>query len=130
MFPVKSLIDAGLKPVIESNYVYADSSGGRTTTPEGFTYLWLLEKFVTRKNDQTGGLWGSQERVSRREALWMATNWASRYYGDQDTLGSIEPGKLADLVILGGDYMGVPEEEISELPVLKTIVGGQVMYER
>lgn len=45
-------------------------------------------------------------------------------------MGTIEPGKLADLVVLGGDYMTVPEEKISDLPILKVLVGGKITYDR
>ncbi len=56
---------------------------------------------------------------------------ARRYVsGDEDKLSSIEEGKLADLVVLGGDYLAGPGEQISDLPVLTTVVGGKVMYER
>ena len=136
MFPVRSMIDAGLKPVVESNYTYEDTSDveqrgqDSPTMPEGFTYLAALEKFVTRKNEITGQVWGPDEKITRQEVLWMATSWASRFYGDEEILGTLEPGKLADLVVLGGDYMGVPEEQISDIPVLMTLVGGKVMYEK
>ncbi len=122
MFPVKSLITAGLKPVIESNTDYPPD-----TT---FTYLSLLEKFITRKNEVTGEVYGQDERISREEALWAATNWASRFYNDEHQQGTLEVGKLADMVILDGDYMTVPEENISDIPVVMTIVGGKVVYQR
>ncbi len=122
MFPVKSLITAGLKPVIESNTDYPPD-----TT---FTYLSLLEKFITRKNEVTGEVYGQDERISREEALWAATNWASRFYNDEHQQGTLEVGKLADMVILDGDYMRVPEENISDIPVVMTIVGGKVVYQR
>ncbi len=44
--------------------------------------------------------------------------------------GTLEVGKLADMVILDGDYMTVPEENISDIPVVMTIVGGKVVYQR
>jgi predicted amidohydrolase YtcJ len=112
MSPVKTLIDAGMKPIVE---------GDRS--------LWQIEKLVTRK-DETGRVWGAHEKVSRDIALRMRTNWAAYYSGDQDTVGSIEVGKFADLVVLGADYMTVPEDGISELPVLLTVVGGRVVYDR
>ena len=59
----------------------------------------------------------------------MKTNWAATYNEEQDKLGTIEAGKLADLVVLGGDFMTVPEEGISDLPILMTVVGGKVVYE-
>ena len=59
----------------------------------------------------------------------MATNWAARFYEDEEIMGTLEPGKFADLLILGGDYMAVPEEQISEIPILQTIVGSKVMWQ-
>ena len=50
------------------------------------------------------------------------------YMGDEKKLGSLEAGKLADLVVVDGDYMSVPEDQISELEVILTIVGGKVVY--
>ncbi|MBI4483247.1 MAG: amidohydrolase family protein [Acidobacteria bacterium] len=44
-------------------------------------------------------------------------------------VGTIEPGKWADLVVLDGDYMEVTEEQISDLKVVMTLVGGKVVFE-
>ena len=44
--------------------------------------------------------------------------------------GSIEPGKLADLVVLADDITAMPAEQIRETEVVLTLVGGQVVYER
>ena len=60
----------------------------------------------------------------------MTTNWSSYYTGDQHRLGTIEAGKLADLVVLGKDYMSVPEDEIADIPIMMTIVGGKIVFER
>ncbi|MBI3940067.1 MAG: amidohydrolase family protein [Acidobacteria bacterium] len=151
--PIRSLIDLGLKPVLEvTNGLGLDPLGQRAKrlvvgqAAQGIEgggmfgrawklygakwYMMNLEKFITRKNEATGKVWGPGERITRQEALWMGTRWASRFYGDEKTLGTIEPGKLADLVILGGDYMTVPEEDISEIPVMTVIVGGKISYER
>lgn len=117
MTPVKSLIARGMKPVLE-----ADIEGDYSAP------LWLMEKLITR-TDEKGRVWGPQEKVSRQEALWMKTNWAARYSGDEEQLGTIEPGKLADLVVLGGDFMTVAEDQISELPIVFTFVGGKVVYD-
>ena len=67
--------------------------------------------------------------MSREEALWMKTNWAAYYTGDEKVLGTIEPGKLADLVVIEGDYTTVPEDDISEMPIVMTVVGGKVVHE-
>ncbi len=108
---IKSLIEAGLKPSIEIG-------GG----------LQSIADFILRQTDD-GRVWNPDERVSREEALWMYTLWSAHYSGEEDSLGSIEPGKLGDLVVLGGDYMTWPEEELGSLRVLMTVVGGEVVYE-
>ncbi len=100
----------GLKPIMEN------------------ARLWGIEAAITRK-DTKGTVWGPQEAVSRQEALWMVTNWAARYSADEEVLGTIEPGKLADLVVFGGDYMTWPEDDLSDLPILLTIVGGRIVYD-
>ena len=96
--------------------------------------MYNLEMFVTRKNPQLKGamdrVYGTEEKLSRMEALFFMTKWAARYSHEENRLGTIEPGKFGDLVILGGDFMSVPDEEIFEkLPVLTTIVGGKVVYD-
>ena len=108
----RRFIDAGLRPVAES----AD------------TPLADMETFITRKDNQ-GRVWAPQEKVTRKEALWMKTRWVAYISGDEDKLGSIEEGKLADFVILDGDYLNVPEEQISDIPILMTVVGGKVFFE-
>jgi predicted amidohydrolase YtcJ len=118
MTPFRSLIDAGLKPVFE-----ADLGGAPYFHP-----LWQMEKALTRV-DENGYVVGAKEKVSRQEALWMYTNWARYYTGDDDRLGIIEPGRLADLVVLDGDFMTVPADQISEIPVDMTFVGGNVIYD-
>ncbi len=77
-----------------------------------------------------GVVWAPQEKVSRQEALWMKTRWVAYISGDENKLGSIEEGKLADLAVLDGDYLTVPEEEIEKLRVVMTVVDGKVVYER
>ncbi len=134
MLPVRNIIDSGLKPILEVTNTAAfreDARAGlRKFLDDQGLYLSSMELFITRRNDQTGKVWGPDQKISREEALKMATAWAARFYGDEKIMGTIEPGKLADLVVLGGDFMSVPAEEVSELPILKVIVGGKVTYEK
>jgi len=108
---IKTLIDNGVHPTIE--------------TGEG---LEAIQEFMLRTTED-GRVWNPDEKVSRQEGLWMYTLWGAAYSGEQDTLGSIEPGKLADLVVLGGDYMEWPAEELGTLRILMTVVGGKTVYE-
>jgi hypothetical protein len=117
MMPTKSLIAAGVMPVAESD-----------SRPPRSNPLWVIKNFVTRK-DKQGKIWNANEKISRREALYMYTLWSARYTGEQNKLGSIEPGKLADLAVLAGDYMTFPEDELDKLRVLLTLVGGKAVHE-
>ena len=115
--PVKSMIDAGLKPVIElDSRLKADKNA--------FYYTQIL---VTR--EAAGRIWNLQEKIDRVTALKMFTRWAAEYVLRENVLGSIEPGKWADLMVLDRDYMTIPENEISKTQVLLTMVGGRIAYE-
>ena len=69
------------------------------------------------------------KRISREEALRMYTINGARVVFMEDRLGSIEPGKLADLVVLDRDIMTVPVDEIRDAQVMLTMVGGEIVYE-
>jgi predicted amidohydrolase YtcJ len=66
--------------------------------------------------------------VDRETALRIATQNGANYVLKGDQLGSIEPGKLADLVVLDRDFMTIPEEEISETRSLMTLLGGKPVF--
>ena len=74
--------------------------------------------------------WNLEQSVTREEALFMFTKWASYSVFEEDTVGTIEVGKLADLTIFSKDLMTIPEDEIMSSEVIMTFVGGKVIYER
>lgn len=88
--------------------------------------LWIA---VARKTD-TGKVWGEQQKLSRLDALRSITTWAAWLSFDEDKLGSLEPGKLADLVVIDRDYLTCPEDEIRTIKPLRTIVGGRTVFQR
>jgi predicted amidohydrolase YtcJ len=124
MSPIRSMIDAGLVVAMEGLGNTGTDDLGVEKTP-----LWFIETFVRRADIKTGKVWNESEQVTREQALRMSTIWGAYYLGDEDTLGSIEPGKLADFVILDGDYMTVPEDKISDLKAIMTVIDGKVFYE-
>ncbi|MHC4993289.1 MAG: amidohydrolase, partial [Planctomycetota bacterium] len=84
---------------------------------------------VSRKlND--GSVFFADQRMSRMEALRSYTIDAAFAAFEEDIKGSLTPGKLADIVILSKDILTVPEEQIPETRVARTIVGGKTVYER
>ena len=87
---------------------------------------------VTRK-DRLGEPpegWHAEQCMTREEALRSFTIWAA--YGDfnEDIKGSLEVGKLADLVVLDRDIMTCPEEDIKDTQALMTVSGGEVVFTR
>jgi predicted amidohydrolase YtcJ len=83
---------------------------------------------VTRA-DMTGKVWGPRQKISVEEALRVCTlngAWAS--FEEQDK-GSLEPGKLADLVVLGRDPLAEYPQALVTIPVERTMVGGRWVYE-
>jgi predicted amidohydrolase YtcJ len=124
MSPIRSMINAGVVVAMEGLGNTGTDQLGNERTP-----LWFIENFIRRADIETGRVWNEAEKVTREQALRMSTIWAAYYLGDEDTLGSIEPGKLADFVILDGDYMTVPEDKISDLKTLMTVIDGKIFYE-
>lgn len=72
---------------------------------------------------------GADQGLDLDQALDLYTRRAARVMGQGSSLGSLEPGKLADVVILDGDLTSVAVESLAEIKVWKTIVGGRVVWE-
>ena len=84
---------------------------------------------VTRKG-YTGEVIGPQQGISVRDALRLYTTNGAYASFEETVKGSIEPGKLADMVVLDRDILAIPENEIKEVKVETTIVGGEIVYQR
>ena len=84
---------------------------------------------VTRK-DPNGTVYGAKEAIGREEALRLYTTSPAHYTFEEGIKGSIEPGKLADLVVLSADLLTVPAESIKDITAHTTIAGGKVVYQR
>jgi predicted amidohydrolase YtcJ len=83
---------------------------------------------VTRKT-QGGRVIGPEQAVTREDALRMMTRSAARLSFDEDKKGSIEVGKLGDLVVLSHDFMAVPPDQIKDIKAVVTVVGGQIVHD-
>jgi predicted amidohydrolase YtcJ len=117
MFAVRSFLDAGVKVTQASDY-----------PPGPFEPMMALRSSVTR-TDIKGNVWGPKQRVTVEEALRVGTlNGAYASY-EENVKGSIEPGKLADLVVLGRDPFRVDPMELIDIPVERTMVGGRWVFE-
>ncbi len=84
---------------------------------------------VTRKL-KDGIIFYPDQRMSREEALRSYTLNCAYAAFQEDILGSLTPGKLADITVLSKDIMTVPDDEILNAEVVYTIVGGKVLYKK
>ena len=89
----------------------------------------VLDATVTRRS-RSGNIIGPAQRVDVITALKSMTLWAAYQHFEEDTKGSIEPGKLADLVILSGDPLAIAPEDLETLRVMETIKEGETVYRR
>jgi predicted amidohydrolase YtcJ len=113
--PMRSLIDGGVRAVFEID------------EPVTRGLFWYMDLMVNRQ-DINGNVWVPEERIDRVEAYKTATIWATEYVGRKSDLGSLEPGKLADYLILNKDYFTVPTRMIRTVRPLMTVVGGNTIY--
>jgi predicted amidohydrolase YtcJ len=70
-----------------------------------------------------------RQPVSREDALIAHTRKNAYFIFRENDLGSIQPGKLADLVVLDRDYLTIPPDQIKDITPVLTMVGGRVVYE-
>jgi predicted amidohydrolase YtcJ len=84
---------------------------------------------VTRK-DPAGQVYGASEAIGREQALRLYTSAASRYMFEETRKGTLEAGKLADLVVLSADFMTVPDDQIKDITADMTMVGGKIVFQR
>jgi predicted amidohydrolase YtcJ len=117
MFGHKSFLDAGVKVAGSSDH------------PAGLLPPLLgIQTMVTRKTS-SGEVIGSNQRISLEEAFKMYTVYAAYATYEEDIKGSLAVGKLADFVVLAEDPWKVDAEEISEIEIDMTILGGRIVYE-
>ena len=112
----RSLVDAGARIALGSDFPVEEVS-----PLEG------IHAAVARQNmdGHPPGGWYGEQALTREEALRGFTLDAAYAAFLENDLGSIEPGKLADFVVLSADLMEVPEEQIPEVDVVATFVGGR-----
>ena len=117
MFALRSFIDAGIRPTMGSDY-----------PPGPFEPMMALQSMVTR-TALDGHVWGPKQKITVEEALRVCTiNGAYASFEEHDK-GSLEPGKLADLVVLGRNPLTEDPSSLVTIPIERTMVGGRWAYE-
>ncbi|MEM3608429.1 MAG: amidohydrolase [Candidatus Bathyarchaeia archaeon] len=122
--PLKFWLENSVQTGLSTDYPY----GAGFTLP-GANPMYIIYYAVTGK-DREGKVHDPDQVISREDALRCYTIYNAYITFEENLKGSIEPGKLADLVVLDKDILTCEEEEIKEIKPLMTMVGGKVVYER
>jgi predicted amidohydrolase YtcJ len=120
--PIKSMLNGGVM-------VTAEAELGRVETGTSETLHAQLVHLITRTNDR-GQKIAPEEAVDRQTLMKMSTVWPSYYVLKEKDLGTLEPGKYADFVVLNKDYFTIPESEIGSVFPLMTVLGGKTIVLR
>ncbi|GAA4431013.1 amidohydrolase [Georgenia halophila] len=118
-WPYRSALDAGVSVGSASDSPVVGAPNFR----EGITAM------LTRRSLATGEVFGAEERIGLEEALATYTTAGAWQDHAEDWKGTLAEGMAADLCVLDGDLLGTPPEEIVDLPVGMTVVGGDVVYD-
>ena len=119
--PFRTIVDSGI-------HVGAGSDAAAVSVFDPWLEMYYM---VTGKNS-AGELINPGQQLTRMEALRLYTANNGWFLHEEDKLGTIEPGKLADLAVLSDDYLDpkkVPDEGIKKLKSVLTVVGGKVVYD-
>jgi predicted amidohydrolase YtcJ len=124
--PSRAARTTPMRDFIDRGFVVA---GGTDSAVVPYPPLWVIYHFVTR-DTISGGVLGTDQRITRKEALQVETINNAFLTFEEKLKGSIEAGKLADLVVLPEDILTAPAKHIEQMHVVLTMVGGTVVYRR
>ena len=116
--PFRTIVDHGIQAGIHGDGVHI-------APLNPWQHIYFAVTGVNSFGDRVNG----DQQITREEALRLFTRGNSWFLRMEDRIGSIEPGKLADLVVLDRDYFTVPEPQIRQIRSLLTVVGGKVVHE-
>ncbi|ANO53308.1 amidohydrolase [Woeseia oceani] len=117
MFAHRSFLDAGIPVAPASDF-----------TPGPYEPMMALQSMVTR-TDTRGRVWGANQRVAVAEALRICTVHGAYASFEEDRKGSLQPGRLADFVLLAEDPHEVDASRLVNIPIVRTVMGGRTTYE-
>jgi predicted amidohydrolase YtcJ len=93
-------------------------------------YLPMTALYFAVTGKMAGGLKVIRQTIDREDALIAYTRKNAYFVFQENNLGSIQAGKLADLVVLDRDYLTVPADQIKDVKPVMTVVGGKIVYQQ
>jgi predicted amidohydrolase YtcJ len=124
--PARAARTTPMRAYLDQGFVVA---GGTDSAVVPYPPLWVIYHFVSR-DTISGGVLGADQKISRKEALQVETINNAYLTFEERIKGSIEPGKLADLVVLPEDILSCPPKDIEQMTVAMTMVGGKVVFRK
>jgi len=125
-YPLRSYIDAGIVIAAGSDHMIGHDKNTAVNPYNPFLSMWTE---VTRLTSR-GKVIHPEERITRAEALKSHTIWAAWLQFAEKERGSIEPGKLADMVVIDRDFLTCPEAQIKDIQPLMIILNGRIVSGR
>ena len=125
---MKTLLDQGVKVVGE----------GEIGHPNPRTYFGLFDVYVNREigddgqvpaKTGEGTVYGAEEGVDRVVALKLFTYRSAEFLYAESKVGSLEPGKYADFIVVEKDYLSGPDSEVKDNKVIMTVLAGETEYQ-
>jgi predicted amidohydrolase YtcJ len=116
--PRRRLTDNGIRNTFETDTPLSQHGG---------TIFEVAVYDLTRKS-KTGKVHAPGQRLDKGTLLKTLTTWGAYYLLKEDVIGSLEPGKFADLIIVDRDYLAIPDEEVGKIQILGTMVGGKFIF--
>lgn len=116
--PVKTALNKGLNITIHTDAPVA--------LPNLMRVIWT----AVNRTSRSGKIIGEGERLSPYEALKAITDWSAYQHFEEDKKGTLETGKIADLVILDKNPLKVKPDAIKDIQVVETIKDGQSIYKK
>jgi predicted amidohydrolase YtcJ len=113
----RTLLDAGIRACAGSDF-----------SPGPFAPLMGIQGMVTRTG-WDGKTWGANQRISVDEAIAVNTINGAYASHEEQIKGSITAGKLADFVVLSDDPHTVANDKIKDIKIVRTVVGGETVYQ-
>ena len=118
-YPIRAMLDVGLTVALSSDAPVVEDDNPLVGMMAAVTRL-----------DNEGCLIAPEQAITTKEALYGYTMGGAIATGDEDTRGSIEPGKWADLAVLSADPLMCPPQALPDLRVDMTLLAGRVAFER
>ncbi len=125
-YPLRSYLRAGVRIAGGSDHMIGFDKNTAVNPYNPFLSMWIA---ITRKT-KTGAVIYPDERINREEALKMHTIWAAYMQFAEKQRGSVEAGKLADLVVIDRDYLACPEDQIRGIEPLAVLLDGHLAWGR